>query len=1001
MSEVGSVLVVGGGIAGMQASLDLADSGFKVYLVEKLTDIGGVMSQLDRCCIERMEKLTAVGGIMNYIISIKRHPNISLISYSEVVKVDGNAGNFKVTIKKNPRFIDIKKCNRCGICSSVCPIEVTNEYNDVLKDRRCIYMRYPQNILNSYAINKEFCVGCGFCFQSCEVKAVDFKQSEDFLELNVGSIILALGAELFDPHLKIEYGYGKIPNIITSIEFEKILSPLGPFDGYILRPFDGRTPKKIAWLQCIGSRDIAVGNNYCSSVCCMYAIKEAIIAKENNPDIECHIFYMDIRASGKGFEKYYDYAKKIGIKFIKTRVTTIKQKDETVLIRYQDVNQNIIDEKFDLLVLSVGFACSDQYKKLSQVFGIKLNEYNFCDTNSLEPVKTSKEGIFVCGTFKNPKDIPATIAEASAAASSASSLLAPQRNSITIKKEYPIETNVSGLKPRIGVFICHCGINIGSVVDVKEVVEFARTLPNVYFADDDVNSCSQETHDEMKEIIKEKNLNRLVIAACTPKTHETIFQNVVREAGLNFYLLSMVNIREHVSWVHQLHPKSATEKAKDLVAMAVSKVGLQEPLYNFKVKMIQAGIIIGGGIAGMTAALELANQGFQAYLIEKSPELGGLANKIKFLTNGEDLPSHLEMLKSQIKSNEKIKVFLNAEIIDIDGSVGHFSITITSNGTTEQIKSGIIIIATGGKAYTPTEYNYGKDQRIVTQMEFEERIKNKDLEDIKNIVMIQCVGSRCEEQNYCSRVCCAEALKNAIAIKNLTSKINIYILYRDIRSYGFREKYYRKAREMGIKFIRFTPENQPTFKYEDKKIVISVFDYIFKKIILIRPDLLVLSAGIEPNIDDNLITQLKLQLDENEFFLEAHTKLRPIEFSADGIFLCGLAHSPMFIEESIIQAKGAVSRACTFLSKDEIELEGIKPRINPNICIGCGICIQQCSFEALTLVTNGRKRMASLTPMKCHGCGACAVSCPRGASELAHFNDLEILSQIESLKLKY
>ncbi len=1001
MTKVGSVLVVGGGIGGMHTSLELANSGFKVYLVEKLPAIGGIMSQLDKCCIENMEKLTVIGGIMNYLISMERHPHITIMSYSEVVKVEGTVGNFKVTIKKHPRLVDLSKCTGCGVCSLSCPIEISDDFDAGLRTKSCISSRHLHPLMDTYSINRDFCLGCGFCAESCEVKAIDFTQKEEIIEIDVGSIILALGAETFQPTLKKEYKYGKFPNVITSVEFERILSPSGPFDGHILRPFDGKPAKKIAWLQCIGSRDVSIGHNYCSSVCCMYAIKEALLAKEYNPDIECFIFNMDIRASGKGFQKYFVNAEMAGIKFSKTRVTTIKQKGEYLQIRYQDANQNIIDEEFDLIVLSVGFACPDQYKELSQIFGIKLNDYNFCETTVLDPVKTSKEGIFVCGTFKSPKDIPSTIAEASAAASSASVLLSSERNTLITPKEYPIELNVSELQPRIGVFICHCGINIGSVVNIKEIVAFAKTLPNVIFAADNLIACSLDGQNKIKEIIKEKNLNRLVIAACTPRTHESLFQNTIREAGLNFYLLSMANIREHVSWVHQLDPQSATEKAKDLVTMAVAKAGLQEPLYNYKIKIIQAGIVIGGGIAGMTAALELANQGFQAYLIEKSFELGGIANKIKYLASGEDLSSRLEMLKNQINSNEKIKVFLNAEINEIGGTLGQFSATITSNGHIEQINAGTIIIATGGKEYTPIEYNYGKDDRILTQLELEERIFNKNLENIQNIVMIQCIGTKCEERNYCSKICCFEAQKNAIAAKNLNPEIDIYILYRETRTCDFKEEYYRKTRELGVKFIRFTPEHQPILKYENRKIAISVFDYIFQKNIKIHPDLLILSAGILPNVDENLTDQLRLSLDEFQFFLESHTKLRPLDSLEDGIFICGFAHSPKFMDETIIQAKGAVSRACTFLSKDEIELEGIKPRINPDICIGCGICTEVCPFNALTVIIKGGKKISALDPIKCHGCGACASFCPRGASELVHFNDSEMISQIESISIKH
>lgn len=997
MSKVGSVLVIGGGIAGMQSSLDLADSGYKVYLVEKDSAIGGIMSQLDKTfptndcamCIVS-PKLVATG----------RHPNIEILSYSEVVKLDGEAGNFKVRIRKKPRFIKLTNCTGCGVCSALCPVELANAYNAGLTVKSCIAVRYPQAIPKVSFIDKDYCLGCGLCDQLCEAEAVDYEQREEFIEIEVGSIVLAFGAELFDATIKKELGYGRLANVVTSMEFERILSASGPFDGHVLRPSDGKTPHKIAWLQCVGSRDESIGNSFCSSVCCMYAIKEAIIAQEHNPDIECHVFYMDMRAYGKGFEKYYVNAEKAGIKFTKSRISNVKQKGDGLLIRYQDEKQNIVDEEFDMVVLSIGFQCSEKYKKLSEIFGIELNEFNYCDTKSLEPLKSSREGIFVSGCFKSPKDIPDTVAESSGAASGASALLSSVRNTMTVQKEYPVETEVLGLEPRIGVFICHCGINIGSIVNVPEVVKFARTLPNVVYSEHNLYTCSQDTQEKMKELVKEYDLNRLVVASCTPRTHEPLFQNTIREAGLNFYLFSMANIREHVSWVHRASPEIATEKAKDLVAMAVAKARLQVPIAKIKLKVIQEGIVIGGGIAGMSAALEMAEQGFQTYLIEKSSELGGLANKIKYLSTGEDLASKLEKMRKQIESNEKIKLFLNAEIKEIGGSVANFHATIVSNGTEEQIEAGAIIIATGGAEYVPIEYDYGKDERIITQFQMEERIANKDLKNINNVVMIQCVGSRCEERNYCSRVCCSEALKNAIEVKKSNPKARIIILYRDIRSYGFRELYYREARELGVKFIKFKPETSPVLSYDDGNLIVSIDDEILNKKVMLKPDLLILSTAIVPNVDENLTEQLKLPLDENRFFLEAHTKLRPIDFSSDGIYLCGLAHSPKFIDESITQAKGAVSRACTILSKSEIELEGIIPKINPKLCVGCGICVEDCPFEALSLMPYGKKMISVNNPSKCHGCGICASSCPRGASELIHFDDSEIFSQIESIRIK-
>jgi len=992
MAKVGSVLVVGGGIAGMQASLDLADSGYKVYVLEKETAIGGIMSQLDKtfptndCAMCIMApKLVATG----------RHHNIEIITFAEIQKVEGQAGNFEVTILQKPRYIDTTKCTGCSSCELICPIEVVNDYDEGLRDRSCIYVRYPQAIPKVSAIDKDYCLGCGLCSQLCEAEAIDYTQTEKELKINVGSIILASGAQPTDPLLKKTYGYGRLPNVLTSLEFERLLSASGPFDGHVLKPSDGTSPKKIAWLNCLGSRDQSIGKNYCSSVCCVYSVKEAIIAQEHNPDIECHIFYMDMRAFGKGFEKYFVNAGKMGIKFTRARISTIQENDNKLKIRYEDEKGNIIDEEFDIIVLSIGFSCSDEHRKFGNIFGVEMNEYNFVHTDTFTPLQTTREGIFVCGTFNSPKDIPDTVAEASGAAAEASSLLVEVRDTLTVSKEYPDEIDITDLEPRVGAFICHCGINIGATVNVPEVVEFVKDLPNVVHAERNLYTCSPDTQEKIKKVIKEKNINRVVVASCSPRTHEPLFQNTIREAGLNFYLFSMANIREHCSWVHRSDPEGATAKAKHLVAMAIGKASLQNPIYNVKVEMNQAGIVIGGGIAGMTAALELAKQGFQTYLIEKKSELGGLANKIKFLVRGESPEAHIQSLKSQVTSNDKIKVFLDAKIKELGGSVGKFSAVVTSQGKSDQISAGIIIVATGGEEYQPTEYNYGKDERVLTQSELEERIADKKLDNIKNVVMIQCVGSRCEERNYCSRVCCAEALKNAIFLKQHDPAINIYIINKDIRSYGFREFLYWKARELGVKFIRYDAENEPILKYKDDKMGISIYDNILERKLILKPDLLVLSTAIIPNIDEGLTKQLKVPLDENKFFLEAHMKLRPVDFANDGIFLCGLAHSPKFIDETIAQAKAAVSRAATFLSKTEIEVEGIYARPDAELCVGCGLCEAVCPFEAMHLVQTETGRKSENNPANCKGCGTCASSCPQRAISMPHFTDGEIISQVK------
>ncbi len=998
-NKVGAILIVGGGIAGMQAALDLGDSGFKVYLIEKSPAIGGFMSRLDKtfptndCAMCIMSpKLVATG----------RHPNINIMAFSEIDKLEGEAGNFKVTIKKNARFVDEKKCINCGMCGLSCPVRIPDEFNETLSVRSAIYIPYPQAIPSIYIVDPKRCLYlqkgiCRICERICPAKAVDFTQKDQLITLDVGSIILASGTTPIDPRIKNSYGYGIIPNIITSTQYERLLSASGPFGGHIVRPFDRQEPKKIAWLQCVGSRDESIGHNFCSSVCCMQATKEAIITQEHNPEIECHIFHMDVRAFGKGFEEYYQNALKMGIKYTRCRFSNVSQVENMLKIRYEDESGTMQEELFDILVLSVGIKPSKDMIEFANKLDIKLDSYNFCKTSTFNPLETNKPGIYVCGTFLEPKDIPDTVAQASGAATRASGIIASERFSLIASESYPREIDVENQDLRIGVLVCDCGINIKSTVRVDEVVEYVKKLPNVAHAEEVMYACSQDTQEKIKQLIQDKKLNRFVVASCTPRTHEPLFQKTLKKAGLNPYLFSMGNIREHCAWVHRADKDKATEKAKDIVLMALSRASFYKPISNLTVPIKPSGIVIGGGIAGMVASLNLAEQGFLVSLIEKSDKLGGMLHKINHLASKEDPKQFLDQLITKIKSDQRIKTFLNAEIEEIGGYLGNFKATIKSNGKVDEIEGGAVIIATGGQEYKPKEYLYdGVDQRILTQLEFESKLIKNEIAP-KTVVMIQCVGSRCPEREYCSRICCTEAMKNALLLKAKNPNSVIYVLYRDIRTYGLKEEYYREARLKGVLFIRYEPENAPKVTKDANGLTVKILDPFFKREITINPDILVLSAAVVPNEVENLVTQLKLPLTKDKFFLEAHMKLRPVDFSTEGIYLCGLAHSPRFIDETISQASAAVARACTILSRKEIEIEGIISQINRERCVACGICVQRCPFDAIKLVSSNHKMYADVNPIKCHGCGICASDCPRGAAELLHYEDENILTQLENL----
>jgi len=1002
-NKIGAIAVIGGGIAGIQASLDAANSGFKVYLIERNPSIGGIMAQLDKT-FPTNDCSTCM--ISPKLIEVAKHPNIEIISYAEVLDVSGPPGNFSIKINKKARYVDEDRCVGCGICAGKCPKKVPDEFNRGLGKRKAIYVSFPQAVPLIYTIDRDNCIyfktgRCRACEKFCENKAIDFEQQDRVIEIGAGAVILAPGFETFDASIKGEYGYGRYPNVITSIEYERILSAGGPFQGHIQRPSDGEVPKRIAWIQCVGSRDTSLGRGYCSYVCCMYAIKQAVISKEHDREIDTSIFYIDIRAQGKGFDRYFERAKsESGVRFVRSMISRVVENpiNHNLEINYIDESGGIRTEEFDMVVLSVGLSPNYAFQTLAKDLKIELNQFGFCESKPLELVSTSRPGFFVCGVFQSPKDIPETVLQGSSAAAEATSFLADVRGTMVKEEVYPEEEDVSGKEPRIGVFVCHCGINIAGVVDVNAVSEFAKTLPHVVFADNYLFTCSTDTQEEMKKIIREYKLNRVVVASCSPRTHEPLFQDTLREAGLNKYLFEMANIRDQDSWVHANEKENATEKAKDLVRMSVARAALLEPLHEIPFNVVQKGLVVGGGLAGLSAALTLAEQGYETYLIEKSEELGGNAKTLYYTEDGARPSEYLKDLIQKVKDNPLIKIYTNAEVISCSGHVGKFTSTISVNGKKEEISYGVAIIATGGQEYRPKEYLYGENSNVLTQRELEERLAASDegLKNIKNLVMIQCVGSRDDEHPYCSRICCTEAIKNSLKLKELNPKVNIYVLYRDIRTFGFKEFYYKKAREAGVRFIRYEPDKKPQVKEEEGILQISVYDPNLRSNIELRTDILVLSTAIRPHPDSkSLATVFKLPYDQDGFFLEAHLKLRPLDFTNAGFFLCGLAHGPKFADESIAQAKGAASRACTILSKSHMYVGGAVAQVDGSRCVACLTCVRTCPYNVPKL--DEEEGVIHIDTAACQGCGNCAVACPRGAITVGHNTDEQFLAKIAAL----
>ncbi|MBW2579351.1 MAG: CoB--CoM heterodisulfide reductase iron-sulfur subunit A family protein [Deltaproteobacteria bacterium] len=1011
---VGSVMVVGGGIAGTQAALDLADSGYYVYLVEKSSAIGGVMAQLDKTFPTNDCSMCILSP---KLVECGRHLNIELITLADVEKVKGEAGNFRVTVNERPRYIDMEKCIACGICAEKCPKKVDDEFNTGLNKRKSAYVKYQQAVPLKYAIDDETCIyfvkgkgKCKACEKFCPADAVDLEQEGKIHQLEVGSIILAPGFKPFDPKIYEGYGYGKYPNVITSMEFERVLSASGPFQGHLVRPSDQETPKKIAWLQCVGSRDLHSGSHgYCSGVCCMYAIKEAIIAKEHaHEDLDTAIFFMDMRTYGKDFERYYDRAKdEHGVRFVRSRVHSIEPSASNsgdLTVQYVDDDGTLQEENFDLVVLSVGLEISKDLHKLAETCKIELDEDGFAEASSFSPVETSRPGVFTCGAFSGPKDIPYSVMEASAASAASAALLADSRNSLSKSKTYTDEVPVTDEEPRIGVFVCHCGINIGSVVDVPGVREYAATLPQVAYVADNLFSCSEDTQHLIREAIAEHKLNRIVVAACTPRTHEPLFQETIREAGLNRYLFELANIRDQDSWVHQAEPEKATEKAKDLVRMAVARVSLVEPIERLQVPLNKSGMVIGGGVAGMAAALNLADQGFQTYLVEKEDHLGGQALKIKETWKGENVGSFVTDLINRIEGHEKIELLTNSEVRGVSGFVGNFLSTVANSDSTREIEHGVAILATGAHSIKPDEYLYGKSDLVFRWHELEEAIDDNPemAREAKAAVFIQCVGSREPERPYCSKICCTHSVQSALKLKEINPEMDVYVLYRDLRTYGQREDLYKEARQKGVIFIRYRLDDKPvveavTDEDGNKKVQVTVTDHILDRPLTVKADFINLATAIYPKDHEELANFFKVPLNEDKFFLEAHMKLRPVDFATDGVFVCGLAHYPKPIEESIAQAQAAAARAANVLAQEFVEVEPIVSVVDQELCIGCGLCEAACVFGAIRLIkVEGKGYRAENIPASCKGCGVCAASCPQIAIDMIHFRDRQIVAAIEA-----
>ncbi|MFA5111986.1 MAG: FAD-dependent oxidoreductase, partial [Desulfobaccales bacterium] len=917
----------------------------------------------------------------------------------------GSPGRFTVQVRLHARYIDPEKCTACGVCAQKCPKKVKDEFNLGLGWRKAAFVRYPQAVPLKYAIDKTHCIyfdkcTCRACEKLCPAQAVNLSQTDEDREVEVGAVILAPGFKPFDALEKPEYGYERYPNVLTSLEFERLLSATGPCGGKVKRPSDNAEPRKIAWIQCVGSRDAGIGREYCSSICCMQATKQAMIAREHDPRVEATIFFLDLRAQGKGFDRYYERARDVnGVRYLRSMVSRVTRdpRTENLEITFADEENRIQTEEFDLVVLSVGLVSHPGTRDLAAMCGIATNRWGFAESPPFELVATDRPGIFACGAFQAPKDIPETVVQASAAAAAAFHLLKDARGSKISSTAYPEERDVSLEAPRIGVFVCHCGHNIASVVDVEALAAYAKTLPFVAYADHFTFTCATDSLDNMRQVIEAEALNRIVVAACSPRTHEPLFRDNLRKAGLNKYLFRMVNIRDQDAWVHQQEPEKATAKAKDLLKMGVARAAALEPLQEIPFPVTRRALVVGGGLAGMTAALAIADSGFPVCLVEKDESLGGMARRLHYTLEGHRMQPYLANLKHEMEYHPGIQVMTSTRVLDFSGHVGKFRSTVEGPRGRQEIDYGAVVIATGGSEYRPTEYLYGQHPQVLTQLEFENRLEQDPASwpEEPRVVMIQCVGCREPEHLYCSRLCCGAAVKNALKIKELRPGAQIFVLFRDMRTFGFKELFYKQARDLGVQFCRYEPDRKPEVTADGERLHISIFDQNLQMPLSLTADYLVLSAAVRPHPGSQEVAQVfKLPFDTDGFFLEAHLKLRPLDFAAHGIFLCGLAHGPKYADEAITQAQGAAARAMGILAQEQMLVGGTVARVIREKCSRCLTCVRVCPFEVPAV---GKAASAAyIDPAKCLGCGLCTGECPMGAIELMHHRETQLGAEIRA-----
>ncbi len=1014
------VAIIGGGMAGINAALDLADAGHHAHIIEKTVNIGGnyvaiykIFPMLE-CSACVMTPLTSFVG---------KHPNITIHALSEVERVKGRAGDFTVSVRKKARYVDEDKCTGCKMCIRNCPVEVPNPYDFGLSTRKAIYLNFPQQIPLVATIDREACIGCGTCAGVCPQDCIDYEDQDEVFDLSVGSIVVATGFQEYKPVDYGEYGYGVFPNVVTSLEYDRQTHPTGPTDAHMVRPSDGKEPEKILFVNCVGSRDVRKEvdgySNHCNRVCCSFGLKLAQVTRMHYPEDHCEIIYtyMDMRTAGKALEEFlWDSEKNQGIDFIRGRVAEISEDLDTndlfVKIEDTDTGEIMEIEGVSMVVLNSSFRPNEGHEELAKTLNIELADTGWIaekhpNQNALE---TSRPGIFMAGCIHGPRDGTDTVNEGKGAAIAAhSSLPIPES-----KPPDTIDPLPEGEEPRVGVFICHCGGIIGNVIDSPGLAEWAKDIPGVAYSTDYLFMCSDPGQEMITEAIKEHNLNRVVVGSCSPLQHEATFRSALRAAGLSgYYLVGPVGLREHLALVNaNAPPEVRQEKAQDLIRSGVAKAINNEFVPVERVEVTLTSMVVGGGVSGMTAALDLAKKGFEVILVEKEDRLGGRLNRLyRVFPNMENAEDIVKDLISRVEKEKKIKVLLNSKVVEREGSYGNYDMTIRNLETGEESVHtiGSMVVAVGNDTYEPKKGEYGWEETpaVITTQNLEEKLRAGEIKDLpKNPVFIHCVGSRQtpgEGNKYCSRVCCSAVIAMQKELRAMFPDIRIFSAYKEhIRPYANKmEEMWRENRQNGVTYLRWLRENPITVEKaeETSEAIVTIYDTLSQETLKIESDMVVLAVGLEAPHDVNeLVKALGINKSQDGFLAEMHMKFRPVETTVPGIFL-GVTYAKN-IADSVNQSRGAASQASIPLTLGTVEIELLTAEVDQDLCVGCDLChySEICPYDAVSMIEIEPGVKKSVTDeMRCEGCGACCAICPTGARDLRWWREKSFLDQIEEM----